>query len=75
MIERLKQAFTLAEQCSDEEQEALADLLLEEMRAAHKWDTLFADPRSDALLERLTGEAIAEDEAGDTEEITGDTFA
>jgi hypothetical protein len=40
MIERLKQAFTLAEQCSDAEQEALADL----------------------LLERLAGEALAEDE-------------
>lgn len=75
MIERLKQAFTLAEQCSAEEQEALADLLLEELRAARKWEALFTDPRSDALLERLTGEAIAEDEAGETEELSTDSFA
>jgi hypothetical protein len=64
MIERLKQAFALAEQCSDGEQEALANLLLEELRASHTWEALFADPRSDALLERLTSEATAEDEAG-----------
>ncbi len=74
MIERLKQAFALAEQRSEDEQQVLADLLLEEMRAAEQWDTLFADPRSDVLLERLVSEAIAEDDAGETEEITGDEF-
>jgi hypothetical protein len=75
MIERLKQAFQLAEQRPEREQERLADLLLEEMQAEERWNTLFADPRSDALLERLVAEARSEDEAGETEEITGDTFA
>ena len=71
MIDRLKQAFSLAEQQSEEEQEVLAELLLEEMQATERWDALFADPRSDALLERLVSDALAQDDAGETEEITG----
>lgn len=74
MIDRLRQAFALAEQRSEEEQAVLAELLLEEMHAAKRWDDLFADPRSDVLLERLVNEALAEDDAGETEEIRGDTL-
>ena len=74
MIERLRQAFELAEQRSEEEQAVLADLILEELQATERWDALFADPRSDVLLERLVNEALAEDNAGETEEITGDTL-
>jgi hypothetical protein len=74
MIERLRQAFALAEQRSEDEQAVLADLLIEEMRAEERWDSLFADPRSDVALERLVEEALADDEAGETEEIRGDTF-
>jgi len=72
MIERLRQTFALAEQRS--EQEVLAALLLEGMHAAERWEALFADPRSDRLLEQLVAEALAEDAAGETEEIAGDTF-
>ena len=74
MIERLKQAFEQAEQRPEAEQELLAQLLLEEMQSEDRWTTLFADPRSDTLLEKLVAEALAEDDAGETEEITGDTF-
>ena len=74
MIERLRQAFALAEQRSEQEQQVLADLLLAEMQAEEQWEALFADPRSDTLLERMVAEALAEDEAGETEEITGDSF-
>lgn len=75
MIERLRDAFALAEQRSEQEQETLANLLLEELGAEARWNALFADPRSDKLLERLVAEALAEDDAGETEEITGDSFA
>jgi len=61
MIERLKQVFEQAEQRSEAEQELLAQLLLEEMQSEDRWTALFADPRSDALLEKLVAEAIAED--------------
>ena len=74
MIERLKQAFEQAEQRPEAEQELLAQLLLEEMQSEDRWTTLFADPRSDTLLETLVAEALAEDDAGETEEITGETF-
>lgn len=74
MIERLKQAFEQAEQRPEAEQELLAQLLLEEMQSEDRWTALFADPRSEELLEKLVAEAIAEDDAGETEEITGDGF-
>lgn len=74
MIDRLRDAFDQAQQRSAEEQEAIADLLLEELRASARWDALFADPRSDVLLDQLVNEALAEDDAGETEEITGDNF-
>jgi hypothetical protein len=74
MIERLRQAFALAETRSDEEQEALAELILEQRQAEERWDRLFDDPRSETLLERLASAALAEDEAGQTEEITGNAF-
>jgi hypothetical protein len=74
MIEQLKKAFALAEQRPEEEQRMLADLLLEEMRVEERWQDLFADPRSSALLERMVAEAIAQDNAGQSEDIRGDTF-
>jgi hypothetical protein len=74
MIERLREAFALAEQRSRSEQEALADLLFQEMQEEERWEATFADPRSSLLLKRLVAEALTEDEAGHTEEITGDSF-
>lgn len=65
MIERLKQAFEQAEQRPEKEQELLAQLLLEEMQSEDRWTALFADPRSDELLEKLVAEALAEDDAGE----------
>jgi hypothetical protein len=74
MIEQLKRAFALAEQRSEQEQRVLADLLFAEMQADERWDVLFADARSEVLLERMVAEALTEDDAGETEEITGDAF-
>ena len=74
MIEPLKRAFALAEQRSEDEQQALAALLLEEMQAEEQWYALLADPRSTILLERLVGDALAGDLAGETETITGERF-
>lgn len=71
MVDRLKQAFAMAEQLPTSEQEVLAELLLEEIQTSAHWDALFADPRSQTLLGQLVDEAIAEDEAGETEEFTG----
>ena len=74
MVERLKQAFAMAEQRPEQEHEALAALLLEEVRVEERWDRLLADPRSGNLLDRLVAEAIKEVREGKAEDITGDTF-
>ena len=74
MVERLRQAFTLAERQSEQQQEAPATLLLDEMNDDDRWDSLFADPRSSSLLMRLVGEAKRDDEAQRIELIAGDTF-
>ena len=47
MIERLKEAFDLAGQLPENEQQALADLLIEEIRASQRWNNLFNDPRTE----------------------------
>ncbi|HUY75877.1 MAG TPA: hypothetical protein VMV29_03850 [Ktedonobacterales bacterium] len=74
MIDQLKRAVDLAAQQSPQEQAVLAALLIEAMQANATWDALFADPRSDALLEGLVAQAIAEDNAGETEEVTDPGF-
>ena len=72
MIEPLKRAFALAEQRSEDEQQALASLLLEELQAEEEWNALLADPRSTTLLDRLVCDALAADVAGETETIIGE---
>ena len=41
-------------------QDAIAHDLLEMIRSEQKWDELFVDPRSEALLKRLASEADAD---------------
>ncbi|HLY31452.1 MAG TPA: hypothetical protein VKQ36_10515 [Ktedonobacterales bacterium] len=74
MIDALKRVFDLAAQQSDEEQAALATILLEAMEADARWAELFADPLTPDALDLLAAEAFAEDDAGLTEEIKGDSF-
>jgi hypothetical protein len=47
------------------EQEAIARELLERIEADGRWDALFADARSEALLERLADEALDEVRRGE----------
>jgi hypothetical protein len=49
----------------DAEQEAIAREILERIEADARWDMLFADPRSEVLLERLADEAGAEVRGGE----------
>ncbi len=74
MIDALKRAFDLAAQQSDEEQAALAALLLERIDADAKWEALLNDPLTPQALALLAAEAFAEDDAGLSEEIKGDSF-
>lgn len=74
MLDDLKCAIELAQRRPDDEQRMLAHVLLETMEAEERWSALLHDPHSPWLLDRLVAEALAEDDAGDTEEILGEPF-
>jgi hypothetical protein len=62
MTQALSAAVATAAQLSEEEQDALAAILLEEMESEERWSALFAD--SPNLLERMAKEAIQDFQAG-----------
>ena len=57
MSKVLDQALEELKALPEDAQDAIAHDLLEMIRSERKWDELFADPRSDALLKRLAAEA------------------
>jgi len=65
MTGALQNAFAEAAKLPDEEQEWLAAFILEEIKAGRHWDEILAT--SGDLLDELIAEAIAEDDAGETE--------
>lgn len=70
MTRLLEKAITRAQQLSEEEQDAIATLILEEIEDEAKWDAVFA--RSHDVLERLAAEAEEEERNGRTEELDPD---
>ena len=61
----LEKAIAEVQQLSESEQDAMAQLILEELEDERRWDVSFA--KSPALLEKLLAEAEAEDDAGLTQ--------
>jgi hypothetical protein len=74
MIKSLEEAFKEVAQLPEDEQQHIVEVIRQEITSEKRWQTLFNDPRSERLLERLVAEALAEDAAGETEEIIGDSF-
>lgn len=74
MIESLKDAFNEVAKLPEDEQRHIAEIIKEEIASEKRWQTLLCDPRSEYVLGDLVTEALAEDEAGETEEIIGDSF-
>lgn len=70
MTKRLEQAFAEASKLTQQEQDALADWLLEELASEKRWDQLFAD--SQDLLAKLGKEAMAQHRAGRTQDFNPD---
>ena len=64
MTKLLKQAFDAASKLPEDEQNALAALILEEVEADSRWDEAFA--RSADKLEHLAAEALNEHRRGRT---------
>ena len=70
MTKLLEKAFQEAAKLSEEEQDALARAVLEELASERRWDELFAN--SPHLLSELAEEALAEHRAGRTEALDPD---
>ena len=60
----MEHAFLKARQLSEQDQDALASIILQEIESEQRWDELFARPESVELLSRMADEAIAEIKAG-----------
>lgn len=63
MNQLLREAFEKAAKLPEGEQDRIARLLLDEMESDRRWEELFATPESEAFLERMADEAIAEHRA------------
>jgi hypothetical protein len=66
----LDKAISAIQKLPEAEQEAIAREVLERIEADARWENLVADPRSEALLERLADEALGEIRRGEV--IDGD---
>ena len=53
----LDKAISAIQKLPEAEQEAIAREVFERIEADARWDTLFADPRSEEALQRLADEA------------------
>jgi hypothetical protein len=74
MIESLKEAFNEVAELPEDEQRHIVEIIKKAIASEKRWQTLFHDPRSEYVLRDMVAEALAEDEAGETEEIIGDSF-
>jgi len=70
MSRLLEKAFEEAAKLSEDEQDALARAMLEELASERRWSDLFAG--SSDLLRDLSEEALREHRAGRTEKLDPD---
>ena len=67
MATRLEQAFAEAAKLPLQEQEALADWILDELQSEKRWGQLFAN--SQDVLSILAAEALDEHHRGETQDL------
>ena len=72
MTELLKQAIEKIEQLSEEDKNAIATIILEELEDELKWSKSFAN--SQDTLANLAAEALNEYKTGRTEELDPETL-
>ena len=70
MTERLRKAFDTASRLPEEEQDAIAAWLLEELASEQRWQEAFAQSQDE--LSRLADEALAEHQRGKTKPLDPD---
>ncbi len=74
MIEALQETFNEIAQLPEDEQRQIVAIIRKELASEKRWQTLFRDSRSEQVLADLVAEALAEEKAGQTEEIRGESF-
>lgn len=67
MTQLLEKAFTEAAKLPPQEQDVIAQHVLEEMTSEQQWQKKFSD--SEGLLESLADEALVEHQAGKTDDL------
>lgn len=72
MTKMLEKAVARVKQLPEDQQNAIAALILEEIEDEARWDAAFA--RSPDILTRLAAEAEEEDRKGLTEDLDPDTL-
>lgn len=72
MTELLERALNRLQTLSEREQDAIATLILEELEEEQYWDASFAS--SPDLLAQMAAVAMAEYQAGQTQELDSDTL-
>lgn len=72
MTKLLERAVAEVKKLPENEQDAIAMLILEELEDEARWDKAFA--RSQDALAKLAAEAMAEDRAGETQELEPETL-
>lgn len=64
MTALLEKAIDQIKQLPDTEQDEIARELLEMLASEQRWDALFADPRSEALMDKMAAKVRADIAAG-----------
>jgi hypothetical protein len=72
MTELLQKAIAQLQTLPSNEQDALAQIILEEIEEEHRWEQSFAD--SPDILAKLASEAMVEYQAGKTEPLDPETL-
>ncbi len=70
----MEQAISQMRQLPEAHQEAIAWIILQEIESERRWDELFARPESAIVLKRMAEEALADFQAGRTEELDPDNL-
>ncbi len=72
MTRLLEQAVAKARELPESEQDAIAQILLDEIESERKWDELYS--KSPEKLQKLADKAWAEHEAGQSEPLDPDAL-
>jgi aspartate/glutamate racemase len=67
MTRLLEQAISRLQSLPEEDQDAIANLILEEIKEEERWDQSFA--QTSHILEKLAASAMAEHRAGLTQDL------